>query len=66
MTLDDPAITTWAISGALANRDQCAAIPYTPDEHAAETGDFVFQGVFSNPFDEIVAPRVGADEALPA
>ncbi len=27
---------TCAISGAIANRDQCPAIPYTPEEYAAE------------------------------
>src|SRR2546421_7486449 len=33
---DDPVIITNSISGAVANRDQCPAIPYTPDEYAAE------------------------------
>jgi 3-keto-5-aminohexanoate cleavage enzyme len=36
MALDDPVVLTCAISGALANRAQCAAIPYTPAEYAAE------------------------------
>ena len=36
MPLDDPVIITCAISGAVANRDQCPAIPYTPAEYAAE------------------------------
>ncbi len=36
MALDDPVVLTCAISGALANRDQCPAIPYTPAEYAAE------------------------------
>ena len=36
MSLDDPVILTCAISGAVANRDQCPAIPYTPDEYGAE------------------------------
>jgi 3-keto-5-aminohexanoate cleavage enzyme len=36
MSLEDPVVLTCAISGALANRDQCAAIPYTPAEYAAE------------------------------
>ncbi len=36
MALDDPVIITCAISGALAGRDQCPAIPYTPTEYAAE------------------------------
>ena len=31
-----PAMITCALSGVLANRDQCAAIPYTPEEYAAE------------------------------
>src|ERR671921_326668 len=36
MTVEDPVVITCAISGAVANRDQCPAIPYTPDEYAAE------------------------------
>jgi len=36
MALDDPVVITCAISGAVANRDQCPAIPYTPAEYAAE------------------------------
>jgi uncharacterized protein (DUF849 family) len=33
-----------AISGALANRDQCPAIPYTPAEYAAEARRIVDEG----------------------
>lgn len=36
MSLYDPVIITCAISGALANREQRPAIPYTPQEYAAE------------------------------
>ena len=36
MSLDDPVILTCSISGAVADRDQCPAIPYTPEEYAAE------------------------------
>ena len=36
MAVDDPVLITCAISGAVANRDQCPAIPYTPGEYAAE------------------------------
>jgi len=36
LSLDDPVVITNAISGAIANRDQCPAIPYTPEEYAAE------------------------------
>ncbi len=36
MPLDDPVLITCAISGAVADRDQCPAIPYTPVEYAAE------------------------------
>ena len=32
----DGAIITCALSGVAANRDQCPAIPYTPEEYAAE------------------------------
>jgi uncharacterized protein (DUF849 family) len=31
-----PAMITCALSGVLANRDQCPAIPYTPEDYAAE------------------------------
>ena len=41
---DDPAIITCAISGAIANRDQCPAIPYTPAEYAAEARRIVDEG----------------------
>ena len=44
MSLDDPAIITCAISGALANREQCPAIPYTPTEYAAEARRIVDEG----------------------
>src|SRR6202042_3774955 len=44
MSLDDPAIITCSISGAIANRDQCPAIPYTPDEYAAEARRIVDEG----------------------
>jgi 3-keto-5-aminohexanoate cleavage enzyme len=41
---DDPAIITCSISGAVANRDQCPAIPYTPEEYAAEAKRAVDEG----------------------
>ena len=44
MSLEDPVIITCAISGALANRDQCPAIPYTPEEYAAEARRIVDEG----------------------
>ena len=44
MSLDDPVIITCAISGALANREQCRAIPYTPQEYAAEARRIVDEG----------------------
>ncbi|MFL5865461.1 MAG: 3-keto-5-aminohexanoate cleavage protein [Solirubrobacteraceae bacterium] len=44
MSVEDPAIITCAISGALANRDQCPAIPYTPGEYAAEARRIVDEG----------------------
>ncbi len=44
MAVDDPVIITCAISGALANRDQCPAIPYTPEEYAAEARRAVDEG----------------------
>src|SRR4051812_41071123 len=44
MALDDPVILTCAISGAIAGRDQCPAIPYTPEEYAAEARRIVDEG----------------------
>lgn len=44
MSLDDPVIITCSISGALANREQCPAIPYTPQEYAAEARRIVDEG----------------------
>jgi 3-keto-5-aminohexanoate cleavage enzyme len=41
---EDPAIITCAISGAVANREQCPAIPYTPEEYAAEARRAVDEG----------------------
>ncbi len=44
MSVEDPVIITCAISGAIANRDQCPAIPYTPEEYAAEACRIVDEG----------------------
>jgi uncharacterized protein (DUF849 family) len=44
MSVEDPVIITCAISGAIANRDQCPAIPYTPDEYGAEARRIVDEG----------------------
>jgi 3-keto-5-aminohexanoate cleavage enzyme len=44
MSVDDPAVITCSISGAIANRDQCPAIPYTPGEYAAEARRIVDEG----------------------
>jgi 3-keto-5-aminohexanoate cleavage enzyme len=41
---ENPAIITCSISGAVANRDQCPAIPYTPSEYAAEAKRAVEEG----------------------
>lgn len=40
----DPVILSCSISGAVANRDQCPAIPYTPEEYAAEAKRAVDEG----------------------
>ncbi len=40
----NPVVITCAISGAIANRDQCPAIPYTPREYAAEARRIVDEG----------------------
>src|ERR1700756_1051717 len=44
MALDDPVVITCSMSGSLANRDQCPAIPYTPEEYAAEARRIVDEG----------------------
>jgi 3-keto-5-aminohexanoate cleavage enzyme len=44
MSLDHPAVITCSISGAIANREQCPAIPYTPAEYAAEARRIVDEG----------------------
>jgi uncharacterized protein (DUF849 family) len=44
MSLDDPVVITCSISGAIANREQCPAIPYTPQEYAAEARRIVDEG----------------------
>jgi uncharacterized protein (DUF849 family) len=44
MSLDDPVLIACAISGVLADRDQCPAIPYTPQEYAAEARRIVDEG----------------------
>jgi 3-keto-5-aminohexanoate cleavage enzyme len=44
MSLDDPAIITCSISGSIANREQCPAIPYTPEEYGAEARRIVDEG----------------------
>ena len=44
MSVEDPVIITCAISGAIANREQCPAIPYAPEEYAAEARRVVDEG----------------------
>jgi uncharacterized protein (DUF849 family) len=44
MSVEDPVVITCAISGVLANREQCPAIPYTPAEYAAEARRIVDEG----------------------
>ena len=44
MSLDHPVVITCSISGAIANRAQCPAIPYTPEEYAAEARRIVDEG----------------------
>lgn len=44
MSLEDPVVITCSISGAIANREQCPAIPYTPQEYAAEARRAVDEG----------------------
>jgi uncharacterized protein (DUF849 family) len=44
MSLEDPVVITCSISGAIANREQCPAIPYTPEEYGAEARRIVDEG----------------------
>jgi 3-keto-5-aminohexanoate cleavage enzyme len=44
MSVEDPVVITCAISGVLANREQCPTIPYTPAEYAAEARRIVDEG----------------------
>jgi 3-keto-5-aminohexanoate cleavage enzyme len=43
-SFEDPVVISCSISGAIANRDQCPAIPYTPEEYAAEARRAVDEG----------------------
>jgi 3-keto-5-aminohexanoate cleavage enzyme len=44
MSVDDPVVITCAISGVIANRDHCPAIPYTPEEYGEEARRAVEEG----------------------
>jgi uncharacterized protein (DUF849 family) len=44
VSLEDPVVITCSISGSLADREQCPAIPYTPEEYAAEARRIVDEG----------------------
>ena len=43
-SFSDPVIISCSISGVIANREQCPAIPYTPEEYAAEARRAVDEG----------------------
>jgi 3-keto-5-aminohexanoate cleavage enzyme len=43
-SFDDPVVISCSISGVIANRDQGPAIPYTPEEYAAEARRAVDEG----------------------
>jgi 3-keto-5-aminohexanoate cleavage enzyme len=43
-SFSDPVVISCSISGVIANRDQCPAIPYTPEEYAAEARRAVEEG----------------------
>jgi uncharacterized protein (DUF849 family) len=44
MSLQDAVVITCSISGVVANREQCPAIPYTPQEYGAEARRIVEEG----------------------
>src|SRR3954465_10268146 len=41
---EDPVVISCSISGVIANREQCPAIPYTPEEYVAEARRAVDEG----------------------
>jgi len=43
-SFSDPVIISCSISGAIANREQCPAIPYTPEEYGEEARRAVDEG----------------------
>jgi 3-keto-5-aminohexanoate cleavage enzyme len=43
-SFEDPVVISCSISGVIANRDQCPAIPYTPEEYSAEARRAVDEG----------------------
>jgi uncharacterized protein (DUF849 family) len=43
-SFEDPVVISCSISGVIANRDQCPAIPYTPEEYAAEARRAIDEG----------------------
>lgn len=43
-SFEDPVVISCSISGVIANRDQCPAIPYTPEEYAGEARRAVDEG----------------------
>jgi len=43
-SFDEPVVISCSISGVIANREQCPAIPYTPEEYAAEARRAVDEG----------------------
>jgi uncharacterized protein (DUF849 family) len=44
VSLEDPVVITCSISGVIANREQCPAIPYTPEEYGQEARRAVEEG----------------------
>jgi 3-keto-5-aminohexanoate cleavage enzyme len=44
VSVEDPVVITCSISGSIANREQCPAIPYTPEEYGAEARRIVDEG----------------------
>jgi 3-keto-5-aminohexanoate cleavage enzyme len=44
VSLDDPVVITCSISGVIASREQCPAIPYTPEEYGEEARRAVEEG----------------------
>ena len=64
MSVEDPAVIVCSISGAIANRDQCPAIPYTPKEYGAEARRILAERRVDALFLDVVFDRTSAERLV--